>query len=361
MLGDRELSRCAPENPRSRTPEVAISFTPWFPKHVGWLQNERALEAEHLMSRKPRLIILLLTVFALLVFAPIAVLAQDASGGEEGLLLRVNHPVTVAENEVIDNVIVFGNDATVEGTVTGSLLIIDGDATITGTVQDDAIVVGGTMTLEPTAQVENVTVFRGELVRDPSAVVGGSINTGDFQFNPWAWGIFSIVMWTGMTLVVLVSGIIFAGIGARQLKAAGDATIERPGPSFLGVIAAWIVLPVMMFLVVFTLIGIPLGVGYFLFVLPVLWFLGYLVAGTQIGRMILRARVNEQHPYLAAILGLAILQLLGALPVPTGIIGFLAGIYGSGTLIAIAWKAWRGAQIEQPAPAPISTTPKLAD
>jgi hypothetical protein len=216
------------------------------------------------------------------------------------------------------------------------------------------------MNLEPGAQVENVTVFRGELVRDPGAVVGGTINTGDFQFNPWAWGVFSFLMWAGMTLVILISGIIFAGIGGRQLKAAGDAAIEQPGPSFLGVIAAWIVLPVMMFMVVFTLIGIPLGVGYFLFVLPVLWFLGYLVAGTQIGRMILRGRGDEQHPYLAAILGLVILQLLAAFPIPTGIISFLAGIYGSGALIAIAWKAWRETQIE-PAQEPVTTTPRLAD
>jgi hypothetical protein len=206
-----------------------------------------------------------------------------------------------------------------------------------------------------------VSVFRGELARDPGAVIGGSINTGDFQFNPWAWGFFSFVMWAGFTLVVLVSGVIFAGIGARQLTAAGDAAIEKPGPSFLGVIAAWFVLPVMMVLMVLTLIGIPLGVGYFLFVLPVLWFLGYLVAGTQIGRMILRGRAHEQHPYLAALLGLLILQLLGALPVPTGIIGFLAGIYGSGALIAVAWRAWRGSPIEKPAEAPVSTTPKLAD
>jgi hypothetical protein len=313
------------------------------------------------MRRKPKLLIVLLTVFAIMVMSPIAVLAQEASGDEEGLLLRVNHPVTIAENEIIDNVIVFGDNVTVEGTITGSLIVIDGDATIAGTVQEDAIVVSGTMNLASTAQVENVTVFRGELVRDPGAVVGGTVETGDFQFNPWAWSFFSFVMWAGMTLVILVSGVIFAGIGARQLKAAGDATIEQPGPSFLGVLTAWVVLPVMMILVVFTLIGIPLGVGYFLFVLPALWFLGYLVAGTQIGRMILRRQVNEQHPYLAALLGLLILQLLAALPIPTGIISFLAGIYGSGALIAIAWKAWRGTQIETPAPAPVSTTPRLAD
>jgi hypothetical protein len=297
---------------------------------------------EHVMIQRRIRVILLVTVVTLLAaLAPVAVFAQDSSS-DDGFLLRVNGPVTISGQEVVDNVIVIGDNATVDGTITGTLVVVNGDATITGTVQEDITVVRGTLELTSTANVEDITVIRGTLVQESGAVVAGSITEGDFQVSFWDWSVFWAFLWAGFTLVILTAGVIFAGIGGRQLKRSGDTIVNAPGAMLLGVAAAWIVLPLLMFPVLITIVGAPLALGYFLFVLPILWFLGYIVAGVQLGRFILRSRADDPHPYLPALVGLVLLQLIGILPVFGGLIGFLAGVVGSGALLAVAWHAWRG-------------------
>jgi hypothetical protein len=302
------------------------------------------------MNRKTRLLIL--AVITLLVtLAPATVLAQEISGGEEGLLLRVNGPFTISAQDRIDNVIVINDDAVVDGTVTGTLFVINGNAVVSGRVDQDVTVVNGTLTLEPGSTVKNVAIVRGTLVRDTGATITGSISeTERFGIDPRAWGIFWAFMWFGTTIAILAAGLVFAAVGGRQLKAAGDTMTGNVGPSLLGVVVAWMLLPVLMVFAVFTVVGIPVGIGYFLFILPVVWFLGYLVAGTQLGRMILRSQRDVRNPYLAAILGLLILQIIGLFPVFGGLIAFVAGVVGSGALVVMGWRAWRGPNAEPTPP-----------
>jgi hypothetical protein len=309
------------------------------------------------MNRRFRTLLLVVMVALLAALIPVVVLAQDTSQGEEGLLFRVNGPVTIGSQETIDNVIVINDNVTVAGTITGTLVVINGDAIITGQVLEEVTVFRGTLDLASSATVDNVSVIRGDFVRADGATVTGSITEGDFQISPWDWGIFWAFLWVGGTLVVLTAGVIFAGIGGRQLKRAGDTLRQAPGPMVLGVVAAWFLLPILMFMALFTVIGVPLSIAYFLFVLPIVWFAGYLVAGTQLGRMILRSRYDEAHPYLPAMLGLLILQLVGIVPVFGGLIAFLAGVAGSGALLVLAWRAWKGPGTELTMPQAEIVTP----
>ncbi len=312
------------------------------------------------MNRGFRALILIAMIALLAAMIPAAVFAQDTTGGEEGLLFRVNGPVTIGSQETVDNVIVINDNVTVAGTITGTLVVINGDATITGQVLEDVTVVRGTLDLASSATVDNVSVIRGEFARADGATVTGSITEGDYQVNFWDWGIFWAFLWVGSTLVVLTAGVIFAGIGGRQLKQAGDAIRRTPGPALLGVVAGWFLLPILMFMAFFTIIGAPLSIAYFLFVMPIVWFLGYLVAGAQLGRMLLRSRYDEAHPYLPAMLGLIILQLVGIVPVIGGLIAFLAGVAGSGALLVLAWRAWKGPDAELAMPQAQVTTPNPA-
>lgn len=306
-----------------------------------------AMRREKKMSRTLRILILLVSVLVALV--PATAFAQGNNNEDGELLLRVNGPVVVGAQESHENVVVISDDATVDGTIDGSLFVIDGDAVINGRVEDDVTVISGKLTLGPTAQVHNVSVIRGNLVRDAGSTVTGDITENDMTINAWDFAVFSAIFWVGMTAVVFVSGLLFAAVGARQLKAAGDRIVHDVGPTLLASALTWIVMPIVMVLAFVTIVGIPMGIGYFLFVLPVAMFLGYLVAGTQLGRMILKSRGDAEHPYLASLLGLAILQIIGWIPWLGGIIGALAGVVGSGALVLMAWQAWRGPRMAAPA------------
>jgi len=295
------------------------------------------------MSRKLR--ILLLFVSVVLALVPAAAFARDDDDGD--LLLRINGPITVGPAETHENVIVISDDLTMEGTVTSTVFVIDGDAVVTGKVEGDITVISGRLTLGSTATVDNVNVIDGTLVRENGAVISGKLSQRDDLLNIWQVGVFSALVWIGMVAVVLAGGLIFAGVAGRQLSAAGDRIAREPGPTVLAALVAWVAMPVLMVLTMFTLVGIPMGIGYFVFVLPVLWFAGYLVAGTQLGRLMLRNRPVSERPYLAAVVGLIILQAVTWIPWFGGVVAFVAGVVGSGALLLLAWQSWRGQRTEK--------------
>jgi len=108
------------------------------------------------------------------------------------------------------------------------------------------------------------------------------------------------------------------------------------------------------FFLVATLIGLPLGLGLLFFLLPALWFLGYIVAGARLGSFLvgLSGRESGAHPYLPTFLGLVLLQLGILVPVIGGLIAAVAGIWGAGALAYIAYRGAGGKGFAPAEPAP---------
>ena len=107
----------------------------------------------------------------------------------------------------------------------------------------------------------------------------------------------------------------------------------------------WVALPLAAIIAIPTVIGIPMGVGTFLFVLPALAFLGYLVTGIRLGDWImeqLRKSVEQPRPYLAALAGIGTLLLLGMIPFLGGFVAPVAGALGSGAMLLTLWRGVRG-------------------
>jgi hypothetical protein len=100
-----------------------------------------------------------------------------------------------------------------------------------------------------------------------------------------------------------------------------------------------------------TVVGIPLGLALLLVALPVLGLLGAVVAAAWIGFMILERgdlATRPEHPFGAALLGVAILTALMILPG----IGFLAvalmSIWGMGALVLRVVKPSRAPARREP-------------
>jgi hypothetical protein len=146
-----------------------------------------------------------------------------------------------------------------------------------------------------------------------------------------------------MTLLFVVVALIWAAIGGSQLSGVAGLLGARPGLAVLAAIIVWFVLPIVAVVAFITVIGIPIGLALLLVVVPLLWSLGYVTTGTRLGFFLddLRhAAPNLAHPYLAAALGIIVLQLIGLIPVVGWIVVALAGLIGAG---AIAVQAWRRA------------------
>src|SRR5690606_10446987 len=243
-----------------------------------------ALRKEHAMKRWFPLLMLLV---ASLVFGAGAG-AQTPDDGDDGLIFRANGDVTVARDEVIEAVIVANGNARVEGSVTSTLWVISGDAIVEGSVGDDVIVIDGTLELTRGAEVENVTLIRGTLERADGAIVSGTITEQNALISlGWGAAVFSMVMWLGVTLALVVAAVVFAAVAGRHLAGAGEVVRHRFGASIVTALVLWIALPILAVMAFVTIVGIPLGVSVFLLVLPVLWIAGYLVVTTRVGDAVL--------------------------------------------------------------------------
>jgi hypothetical protein len=303
-------------------------------------------------------------VFVLVAFVmaliPAVVAAQDAED-DNGFLLRVNGTVVVPEGEHVDTLIVINGDILIEGTAE-TVVAIDSDAVIRGAVEDEVVVISGNLELADQSRVNDVVLESSDLQRAPGAIVAGTIDEDDNWWFDLSLGVLPLlVFWLAFSVFVIAAALLFAGVGGRQLSSAALLISNEVGPTILATLIVWIGLPIAAVLVFVTVIGIPIGIGIFLFVLPALWFAGYLVAATRLGAAITRralGAVGVQHPYMPALVGVLVLQAVGIIPALGWLIVWLAGMLGGGALALVAWRAWRDRepatpeQAEQPPPAP---------
>lgn len=278
------------------------------------------------------------------VAAPARPAPEEPPPSEEGdFLMRVNGVARVPSGERVTTVLVFSGNAFVDGEVTESLVVVNGDAVVAGRVHGDTTVVNGTLRVLSGARVEHASLVDSRLVVAPGADVGVIEQSSAADWR-WSFRWMSFFAWVAVTLLVLAAGLLFAAVGFRPLKRAIEAMVDKPGATAIGVLVALLALPLLSVPLLMSGIGTPIGLGIVLFLLPALAVLGYLVSGTAIGAALLRwlrRRPLEGKPYLAATIGLLLLQVIGLIPVLGGIVAFLASLIGAGALLVLAWRALR--------------------
>jgi cytoskeletal protein CcmA (bactofilin family) len=286
---------------------------------------------------------LLASVF--IVFALLLPATASADDGKEdnGLTLRITGDVTIARDQTVGAVVVIDGTATIDGTVTNSLVVINGTAIINGTVQDDVTVISGTLDLRSGAHVEGLHLFDSQLIRADGVIVSGAIEQSDGIEVPAGFlAALSIYFWVAMTLTLVVAGLAFAAIGGRQLNEASRLFTGEPTNTLIGAVSFWVIAPLLAVAAILTLVGIPLGLGMLVIVLPAAWFLGYIVAGAWLGKLILHRGDDTGRPFAAVTLGIVLLQLSVIVPIVGGLVALLAGVWGAGTLAYMAYRAAGG-------------------
>lgn len=307
----------------------------------------------------------LILMIALLALIPGSAVAQDQTGDAEGsFILGINSDTYIRPEQSVQTLVVIDEHAVVDGTVTEALFVISGTATVNGALNGDVTVISGTINLSESATVaKDVVLINSDINRTEGSMVGGSVHDRSFAFYDWQLTFLSVLFWIGTTIVILFAGLLFAAIGGRQLNGAGNLISNRPGNVILAALIAGIGLPILAVVAIVTLVGIPVGIAMLIFLLPALWFTGYLVAGTKLGNVILNRRegaTEAQHPYLAALLGLTILQFASLIPVLGFMLAWLAGAIGTGAVAYYAWRAWRGAGTTEGPATTLTTQPAPA-
>lgn len=295
-----------------------------------------------------------LLIFALLAglaLAPAAAYAQsrEDDSGDGGFIFRADGDLVIPAGQRVETAIVAGGDARIAGEIGEFLMVINGDAVVTGRVDGDVTVIRGDLDLRAGSEITgDVNLIRSDIRRAPGATVGGDITEEDGWGLGWWWAIAPVYFWVAFTILMVLTGLIFAAVGGRQLTAAAMAISDSPGQSILGAVILILGIPLLAVLAFVTLVGIPFGLGLLLFVVPALLFLGYVVTATRVGIALTGAMKRESparpegHPYLAAFVGVLVFQLVALVPVLGALAVIVGGILGAGALLYTAWSAWRG-------------------
>ena len=288
-------------------------------------------------------------------------------GPADKLVLGGNY--TLQEGETLNgNLIVMGGNATLE---TGSLVeqdvvILGGNMVARGTIGGDVNVIGGLVTLEDGAVVEgDVNTLSGQLYQAEGAQVQGDLNTdltlpfyftspgkieipnlnGNFlapftSASPLNAGIGflgGILWWLGRSFIWAILALLVGLFLPRNAERAADAAVLKPVVAGGFGCLTLLVAPVILFLLILTICGIPIGL-LGLFLLLVAWAFGIIALGVETGKR-LAALMNQDWALpVSAMIGTFLLTLLvnglGALvPCIGWIVPALVGMVGLGAAL----------------------------
>lgn len=293
-----------------------------------------------------RLLILAAVAFATVAFVPTA-LAVEPMAHTGRVLVSTQGDVTIPDGDRADVVVVLQGTANISGDV-NTLVVVDGTAILEGARIETVVAVRSQV------EVGEGTVVLGEVKRLDSVVhqtgnaeIQGGITDLATMFVEMGAVLAPalIMIWVGFGLAMFVAGLLVAGLAARQVREAERLISTEPLPTFLTGLVSLIVVPIGAIVLFASLIGAPLAAGVLFQVLPLMALAGYLVAAIWIGDSVLPRLSNGPHrerPYLASVIGVVILGLLGLVPV-LGIVVVIFSLLGFGALIRLGIQALRGA------------------
>jgi hypothetical protein len=303
-----------------------------------WVTTRPLLEVREMLRR-----VLLFVLVAMAISAP-AALAADPSLSHSGrVLISSDGDITVPAGDQADVVVVVNGTATIEGDV-NVVVVVDGTANLTGAMAETVVAIRSPVTLGPgTVVTKDVFKIDSLVTKVGDANVRGDVRdmATEFAGLGFVLGPLFILLFIGFALAAIAAGLLVAGLGARQVRAAEDLITHRPVETFvtglIGVIA-----PVFLLVALFiSVVGVPLALAILFVVWPLVGFLGYIVAGIWIGDWVLHRlypTTVRERPYLASVVGLVILALLAVVPVVPSI----ASLFGYGAVLHLAWRTFRG-------------------
>ncbi len=276
-----------------------------------------------------------------------SILIQDKVGGDLVLAggtvtvkgtassTRIAGGKVVLENGASGPVVIYGADVTLGGEYAGDVEVIASDRL---TLADGAVIHGALKYNAP--QEANIP--------STASVLGGVIYTGSSSYLPTTEEAkrFAIAG-AGVLLVVrVIAAVIAAGLFAGLFPAftvqVVDRALSRSPRRFILLallgFAVVIATPVLILLLLLSFVGMALGVLLIL-LYALLIILGYLYAGVLAGAALSRGLLKRPGTsWRAAVVGVAVLYLVGAIPALGPAVVLVLTAAAIGTIVSIAYR-----------------------
>lgn len=301
---------------------------------------------------KKQKILILLTLFAILLFSASPVSAQG-TGTEDGKVIFGSNFTLESGDTFNGELVVFGGNVTVEedAELNGNLVVFGGTISSDGNVAGDVVIIGGQVKLEEHAVVEgDLVTIGGQVDQAEGAIVKGEvvhnvppeveIPSGggrvppeivvpnvpqpnfDFNFNPFM-QFFQVLSWA---VVIAAFAMLLMLFWQAPLERAGNTIVSQPLMS--GAIG---------------LVAVLVGILFVLTIVPPIvvafaWLFGIVAMGREVGERFATAINQRWTPVITAGTGTFLLMVvggaIGTLPCIGGLMLFLLGLLGIGGAIS---------------------------
>ncbi|WP_115863144.1 bactofilin family protein [Halorussus litoreus] len=241
------------------------------------------------------------------------------------------------------------------GTVGGQLEAGAGNVVIAGEVGEDAQVGADTITVESSASVGGDLAYDGDLDLADGASVAGEVRQED-DIGPnvgpvgpqlpnwvgWAYGFLANLALGAVALLAFPR--FSAGVADRvdgdPLRSAGVGLLL-----FVGI-------PILLVVLFISLVGIPLGLVGMLVYGLLLW-LGYVYGAFALGSILLEI-ADAGGRWLALLVGLLVVSMVGLVPILGGLVQFVVLLVGLGALALGGRRRYGGRKRSQAADSDVS-------
>ena len=282
--------------------------------------------------------------------------AAAATGDGIGSRVVILGGLDVPEGKTVDDVFVVRGPVTIDGTATGDVVAVDGRVTVSGHIVGNLVAVNGPVELQDGAEVDGDVSSRLAPTIAPGATVKGTVRGLNVNFQFGNLFVARFIFWLAASVSLLILGLVLLAFAPRAAAAATETVRGSTGAAIGFGLVVFIGLPVVAVLALVTLVGIPLGLGILLALVPV-YAVGYVTSVWLLGRRIVKPPTS---PYLAFLLGWAILRALALVPALGGLLWFLGSVFGLGVLVVSARRAGRPAAPPPPSVEPMSLPPAPA-
>jgi hypothetical protein len=287
-------------------------------------------------------------LLGLFVLVPVAA-AADPGKPDEHLIFSTGGDIVIPAGQHVDLLVVVNGTATIQGD-SDSVLLIDGTADFVGSRTEGIVAIRSQVTLDAGSVVAgDIRTIDSNVQQAAGATVHGSVLEGldlagvDLAGGAVLVGTALLLAYVGWSIAMIFAALALAGLASRQVRSAEALITQQLGKTVGAGLAGFIGILVAGVTAIVTIVGIPLGLGILVGVLPMLLIVGYLVAGIWIGdRIVGRTSSGSSHerPYLAAIVGVAVLSVVSLVPFVGGIASFI----GFGAVVLLMWRVLRGSR-----------------
>lgn len=272
-------------------------------------------------------------------------ITNSGTVGSNALCFCQNLRLT-GQSEIGRDLTVYAGEVLIEGVIGGKLTGATSSMRIAGRISGDVEISTGSLLILPSSEIEGDLIYTSS---KPAEILEGSQVHGRVvhrvkEKTPMEckvpgfrqlgkilyrlkW-IFKIVHFVALLIV----GLIFVALAATLSKDTADTIRNSPWRCLgLGLLAL-IVVPLAVFIVSLTGIGLPLGI-IVIFLYLIFLYLSSIVFSIFIGRSLFGLFGGDTSSYLALIVGIIILFFLGLIPYVGWVIQFVVLLFGFGAIL----------------------------